>query len=146
MIALPALGAKLLWKVGAGFAVVATLVLGFFLIKAQIEHKQLVNDKAALTKSINDPVTGYIARLTTANNNVIILKAAVAKQNSEFTRQSNEGKAQMDRLRGQLKIAQAERAVLQRRVEQMLGKPIDGKTPAERLKSVDDMVLEDLKK
>lgn len=145
-LTLPSIGAKLLWKVGAGFAVLATIVLGFYLVKAQLDNRSLTKDKTALTKSINDPVTGYIARLNTATNNVIILKAAVDKQNSEFTKQSKAAQAEMTRLRAELKIAQAEKAVLQRRVEQILAKPIDGKTLEERVNSVDKQVLEDLKK
>lgn len=146
MFTMPALGAKLLWKIGAGFAVVATIVLAFFLVKAQLENRSLGKERDKLTKSINDPVTGYIARLTTAQNNVVILESAIKRQNSEFTRQSNAAKAEMERLRTQLRAAQAESAALQRRVNKIMGTPIAGQTLEQRVQSVDKMVLEDLKK
>jgi hypothetical protein len=135
-----------MWKIGAIIAAIVTLIIGGLAVKTQIENRQLDKQRVELQKSINDPVTGYVARLTTAQNSVITLKAAVQKQNTEFTRQSNAAKVELARLKRELSVAQAQTKVYQRRVNELLNKPIEGRTPQERYDSVDKLILEDLAK
>ncbi len=140
------LGGSLIWKGGAIVAMIASVVLLGFLIKLNYDNKSISKERDKLTQAIQDPVTGYIARLNTSRNNVMILTEAVRKQNSEFTRQSKASQAELTRLKAELKIAQAETAVYQRRVQALLGKPIEGKTLVERIEDVDARILKDLKK
>ena len=143
---IPKLGASLLWKGGAILAIIATLVISGFLVKSTIENRQITKDKAALYKQINDPVTGYVARLTTARNNVVVLEGAIKRQNAEYTRQSNAAKAEMERLRKELRVAQAQRVVYEKRAKDLLAAQIKGTTLEERVNDVDRMILEDLRK
>jgi hypothetical protein len=147
MTGIPSLPTGLnMWKIGAIIAAIITLIIGGLAVKTQIENRQLDKQRVELQKSINDPVTGYVARLTTAQNSVITLKAAVQKQNTEFIRQSNAAKAELARLKRELSVAQAQTKVYQRRVNELLNKPIEGRTPQERYDSVDKLILEDLAK
>lgn len=135
-----------LWKIGAIVAIIISLAIGAFAVKTQIESNQVAKQRDQLQRSISDPVTGYIARLTTAQNNVVVLEKAVERQNTELRRQSAESKAQLDRLRIELRVAQAQTRVYQGRVKELMAKPIKGNTPAERYDDVDKMIMEDLRK
>lgn len=135
-----------LWKGGAILAAIITVVLAGFLAKTTYDKNKIEEQRVELQKRIEDPVTGYIARLRTSENNVVTLKAAIIKQNTVYREQSVAAGKELNRLRGELKLAQAERASLQARVNGLLGKPIKGNTLEERVTDVDKQVLEDLKK
>ena len=135
-----------LWKIGAILAIIVAVVVGGFAIKTQIESNQIGKENAKLQESITNPTTGYIARLNTARNNVIILEAAVRRQNAEYIRQSQAAQAEMTRLKQTLAAAQRRSAQAQREVNALMGQTIEGKTAQERMDSVDKMILEDLQK
>lgn len=135
-----------LWKGGAVLAAIISVVLAGFLAKTTYDKNQIEDQRAKLEQKITDPVTGYIARLRTSENNVITLKAAVERQNTIYRQQSEASAKELNRLRAELRVAQAERVALQARVNGLLRKPIVGNTLEERVLDVDKQILEDLKK
>jgi hypothetical protein len=135
-----------IWKMGAiGAAIIAVILTGF-LVKTTYDKNNINKQRLELVKRIEDPVTGYVARLATANNNVIVLKGAVEKQNIEFRRQSQAAAAEMARLKSQLVVAHREKAAYEQRVRVLMNQPIKGNTSAERFNDVDQQILKDLQK
>jgi hypothetical protein len=145
-LATRAVGGFAAWKIGAIIAALVMVVLGGFLVKTSLDNRNLEKQKSELTRRIEDPVTGYIAQLNTARNNVVILKGAIEKQNSEFRKQSAASQAELNRLRGELKLAQAQSRAYQKRVNELMSRPIKGNNATERMEDVDKMILEDLRK
>lgn len=146
MSGIPALPSFNLWKLGAGAALVVALIISAVTIKLTIENRQLGRQSADLSKQINDPETGYIARLRTSENNVILLKGAIVRQNAAYAKLSKESTAELNRLRAELAKAEREAADLRKRAAALMSRPIKGNTLEERVLDVDNKVLEDLKK
>ena len=135
-----------LWKIGAMGAAIIAVILSGFLIKVSYDKSNINKQRLELVKRIEDPVTGYVARLATANNNVIVLKGAVEKQNTELRRQSQAAQEQMDRLKKQLVVAHREKAEYEQHIRVLMSQPIKGNTAAERFNDVDQQILKDLRK
>lgn len=146
MTGIPALPSFSPWKIGAGVAIAIALFLSAFIIKLTLDNRRLSNESSKLSKQINDPDTGYIARLRTSENNVLVLKAAVVRQNEAYDKLSKESKAQLEALRARLIKAEREASDLRKRAAAIASHKIDGVTLEERVLDVDKQIMEDLKK
>lgn len=131
------------WKVGAIGAVALNLVIGFFMISAQIERDAVEKQRDQLQLAINDPVTGYVARLTTAQNNVATLKKEVERQNETIRNNAALAAERLARTKAELALAQRESSRLQKQVDAFLAQKIEGDTLEERVLDVDRRAMEE---
>ena len=143
---LPSLASGLMWKIGTGLAAVVALILGFFLVTASIENHNLTKERDKLSKSITDPNTGYIARLTQSRTNVVTLEAAVKAQNESYKKQSEAASAEMARLKKELAAAQAQTREYERRLNAFMATKPQGDTLEKRVTDIDNRILKDLRK
>lgn len=135
------------WKLATIGAGVVAAILGFLLISSQLENRNLNSQKAELIQRIEDPRTGYVARLTQANANVVELRTAVERQNTVIRQREGEARAaqaELERLRGQLRQAQAQSAQAQARLREFLATGPRGASLEERVRDIDNRILEDL--
>jgi len=135
------------WKLATIGAGVVAALLGFFLISAHLENKSLNTQKAELVDRIENPQTGYVARLAQANANVIELRTAIERQNVVIRQregEAREAQANLESLRAQLREAQARSADLNRRLQRFLATKPQGATLEDRVNDIDRRVLEDL--
>lgn len=146
MTGIPSIPSFSPWKIGAGIAIVIAVVLSGFILKLTLDNRRLSSESAKLSKQINDPDTGYIARLRTSENNVLVLKGAVVRQNQAYDKLSKDSKAQLEALRARLIKAEREAADLRKRAGAIASHKIEGVTLEERVLDVDKQIMEDLKK
>ena len=99
---------------------VSALVLGFMLLGARVELSALRSDVAALEARIDDPLTGFVARLaqcqTNVNNGLDVIErnnADIAARDAEAARHQ----AEFDAVNAELR---RERAEAERRVGAIL--------------------------
>jgi hypothetical protein len=135
-----------LWKAATIVAFLASLVVGYFLIQSGFENKQITKERDRLALTITDPKTGYIARLTQANANVVILQKAIETQNIAFTKQSEASKVELRRLTKELALAQAKSREAERRLAEFMSRKPQGATLQDRITDIDNRVLKDLKR
>ena len=135
--------ANLGWKIGAVGAGVLNLVIGFFLISAHIENQAIADQRDQLQSSINDPVTGYVARLTTAQNNVAVLTRTVQRQNQALMTNAEIARARLEETRAKLNAAQRESQRLKRQIDAFVAQEIEGDTLEERVRDVDERAMKE---
>ena len=133
------------WKIATGAAVAATLGLAVTLAVVKIDNHQLANLNEKLDARINDPSTGYVARLAQANTNVETLKVQLAEQNEAFQKKSDADAAKLRDTEAKLAVALAERAKIQKQVDAFLAIKPRGNNLEERVIDVDSRLLEMLK-
>lgn len=68
-------------KLTGPIATAACVVLAVLLLLCKCENAGLTSDNDKLTKSINDPVTGWAAKLNTCQGSVASLQAGIDGQN-----------------------------------------------------------------
>lgn len=135
----------MIWKLAAGGAVAVTLGLAATLVVVKIDNNQLANLNAQLDARINDPSTGYVARLAQATTNVETLKAALVEQNTVYQRKSDADAARLRETEAKLAVALIERAKIQKQVNAFLAIKPRGNTLEDRVLDVDTRLLEMLK-
>lgn len=143
-MALPSFLTGSLWKAGAIGAVLVSLVIGFFLISTTMENRQIGKERDKLALSINDPKTGYIARLTQARANVAELENAIVVQNTTFKKQSEEARLSMEKLKKELAAAQRRSLEAERRLAVFMSTKPQGATLEDRVNDIDRRILKDL--
>lgn len=137
------------WKIATLGAGVVAAILGFLLFTSHLENKSLVAERDRLVLRIEDPKTGFIARLTQANANVVTLQGAVKSQNEKIAAAGVKAEAdrqQLERLRKELALAQAETAKMQTRLNQFMATKPQGNSLSERITDIDGRILKDLKR
>jgi len=137
MIALPSFLTGNLWKLATGGAAIVGLVLSALLMSSYFENRDLMKQRTALQTSINDPVTGYVARLAQANTNVATLKHEVEVQNDAYDRLSAESKALLASKQAELAKAQAQTKAMQLRLNGFLATKPQGATLEDRVRDID---------
>lgn len=134
-----------LWKLTTAAAVVVALGFAGWLVAVKIENGHLTRTNAALSDSINNPATGYIAKLAQAHTNVATLTGALADQNAKLTAKSAKDAAALAAAQKALTNAKASVAALQKRARATLAyKPV-GETSCARTADVIKNYLEGLK-
>lgn len=74
-----------LWKAGAVAGGVAAVALGGALIVKSFEMASVDKQRATLQMAIDDPKTGYVARIAQSETNVAGLQVAVASRDKAIT-------------------------------------------------------------
>lgn len=122
------------WKIGTIGLGVVSLGLGVacFMLDRHADKLQTSLDSCAVN-------------LTTARNNVTTLELALAEQTSANEKLAEESKRRTDAAAKALAEAQKRTRVIERRVEVLRDRPIQGSTLEQRVLSVDGMVLEAVK-
>lgn len=131
------------WKLATIAGGLVSLVIGGLLITSYIENREISKQRDELQRSITDPETGYIARLTQAKANVVELNAALETQNAKYRQLSAESAAALEASRRRLLAAQRERDQLQSRLDTFLAQPIEGETLEERVLDVDRRAMKE---
>lgn len=93
MIPIP--GKSLLWKIGAiGAASFALTLAGALILEKQATHRA-ENERDSLREQIQNPETGYIARLRTSRDNSARLTQGIARQNLQLERLAADGERRL---------------------------------------------------
>lgn len=132
------------WKLAAGAAAVSLITVSGLYVYAQLENRHLSKVNSELTASIDDPTTGFRARLATETANRANLEAAVEVQNEAITKQAAESSARLKDTATKLEAAQRATRRAEAQVAVLLATPPKGNTLAERIADVDARVLETL--
>lgn len=133
------------WKLAFGLAALTSVVIGVLLVKSQIENRVIVADKQKLERQITDPKTGYIARLTQAQANNVVLEHSVATQNAAMKKLKDDSAAKLLETQRQLAAVQAENRDIMAKMHQFMAQKPRGATVEERVVDVDKRFLETLK-
>lgn len=131
------------WKLATIVAGVLNLVIGGFLVTSYVENREISNQRDELQRSITDPKTGYVARLTQAQNNVVTLTEKIKRQNTAYRELSAQSAAQLADTKRRLATAQRETARLQARIDVFTKQKIEGDTLEERVLDVDRRAMEE---
>ena len=136
---------KQAWKLATGGAAILSVLLGLALTASYLENRQLVRQIELAEKRINDPKTGYAARLAQSHTNEAQLQFNLDRQNQVLRSQESEAKVRLGATQQALNEAQKrskDQAVL---VRQLLAIPPKGDTLEDRYRDIDNRLLESLK-
>lgn len=133
-----------IWQVGTIGASAAAIGLGIALLVsgARLKDAEAARDK--LQASITAPGTGWAARLTTCQNNVVTLGSAIQTQNDAIKRTGEESAARLAAASAALKAAQRDNARAEAKVAALM-KPLVGVNTCQRVIEADERLLESLK-
>lgn len=137
------------WKIGTGIAAIMAVILGFLLFSSYNDNKALLTQKQELVSRIEDPKTGYVARLTQANANVVTLRAAIEDTNQKMRLREAEAensRVKLSQLNKKLAEAQAETRAMEVRLKQFLATKPQGGTLDARVRDIDSRVLKELRR
>lgn len=127
---------------GLGLALAAA---GAFNVVQAVENRRLVADKAELDTRINDPVTGYVVRLTQATTNTSTCKAAIARQNTAIRTQSEKDAATIAAVQARYDAEHRALVSAEKSAAAFLARKPQGATLTDRVTDVDAQILGDLK-
>jgi hypothetical protein len=130
--------------IAGGLAVALAVSIGVN-IKQAFDKRDLRTQVSTLDKQINDPKTGYVARLGTCRANVATLEKALSDQNESIAISAAKGAQAIARATEAVADAQEITRDAQRRVDRALTKPIEGADELERARNVDAQILGSLK-
>lgn len=132
-----------LWKAATGAAGVVVLALAFLLATSYMENRSLANQRNKLSQQINDPKTGYIAKLAQAQSNVVILTMALDEQNKKIEKLGAEHRARVAEAERRLKEAQRQTIIMERKLAGFLATGPNGSTLEERIRDIDERALKE---
>jgi len=127
---------------GIAAAIAAVLVLGLGVQTARLAGAH--GDVAKLTDRIENPRTGYIAKLSTCQGNVAGLESAVKAQNNAVAAMGAESARKMDAASIAVTAAIQGRASAEGRAAKLLRAPPAGIDACARMQAADSAVLETL--
>ena len=134
------------WKLATGAAGVLSVVLSGMLIVASLENRQIAKHRDELITAIQDPHTGYAARLAQSNTNIATLTEAIKTQNSELDKLSSKSMAMRLHSEQQLALLATENSKLQKSLAKFLDTVPSGNTVCEKLEDVDRRAVEEFLK
>jgi chromosome segregation ATPase len=132
------------WQIGAIAAGAAALgmAVSLSIANARLHDAQATRD--ALQASIDAPVTGWAARLTTAQNNAATLEATIKSRNDQIDAMGKDSKRRLDEAAAALAAADKRAASDQARIDKLM-KPLVGVGTCQRVIEADQRLLESLK-
>lgn len=130
--------------IAGGLGVALAVSIGFNVKQAFDKRDQRI-EIAALDKQINDPKTGFVARLGTCRANVSTLEKAITDQNESIAVAAAKGARAIAKATEAVAEAKTITRDAQKRVDEALSKPIEGASELERAKNVDRIILGSLK-
>lgn len=135
---------SIIWKIATGLVGFITVVLMGLLVATYFENRELMTQRDQLAVSINDPRTGYVARLAQSRTNVQTLKAEVERQSAAYVKLSAESQARLAAAERRLAIAQRATREMEARLAVFLSQPPQGATLEERVLDIDERILKEL--
>lgn len=96
-------------------------------------------------KQINDPVGGYVVRLTTCKANTRVLTGGIDKQNAATATSAAKAVAAKARAEAAVATAQVQSGKARREAADVLGTEPKGATACERVDDIDRRLMESLK-
>lgn len=133
-----------LWKVATAAAGVVSLVLIALLLAANVENRNLMKQRTELSKQINDPETGFVARLTQARTNEAQLRVAIERQRQTFQAAAEQNNARLVETERQLAAAQVQTRQMETRLRSFLSTAPQGSTAEEQISDIDSRGLEEM--
>lgn len=130
--------------IAGGLAVALAVSIGGN-IKQAFDKRDLRTQVNTLDKQINDPKTGYVARLGTCRSSVASLEKALSDQNQAIAISAAKGAQAVARATKAVSEAREITKEAQRRVDRALSRPIEGADELERARNVDAEILRSLK-
>jgi len=141
---LPSVITSNLWKVATGGAALIGIVLSALLLASYFENRSLMVQTTKLQTSINDPMTGYVARLAQATTNVATLKHEIEVQNKAYDQLSAESKALLAAKQVELAKAQEQTRLMTVRLNGFLATKPQGATLEDRVRDIDNRGMEEM--
>ena len=132
-----------LWKVGAIGAGVAAAGLAISLALTTANLHRVEKERDDVRTSITAPVTGWAARLTTAQNNAATLEARIKDQNARIDAMGKESAARLAEADRSLVAAQRGQAAAEAKVAKIM-KPLVAADMCLRVREADARLLESL--
>lgn len=133
-----------IWKLATGGAALLTIILSAFLLSSYFENRDLMSQRNELAKQINDPKTGFVARMAQAQTNIETLKATVESQNTAYRNLSQQSEARLASLRAEVVAAQKREQIVSQKLQQFLATKPQGATLEERIEDIDRRALSEL--
>lgn len=130
------------WKYATGGV---SIVLVLVVIVAGINIRSAGRQIDTLLDRIENPKTGYIARLATEEASTATLRASIEVQNGAIETMSKESEAALAAANRKLALEAKARRVAENRAAVLLGRRPVGSTLEARIIDVDNRVLETLK-
>ncbi|MDR7062002.1 MULTISPECIES: hypothetical protein [unclassified Sphingopyxis] len=130
--------------IAGGLAVALTVSVGGN-IKQGFTARDLRTTVRTFDKQLNDPKTGYVARLTTCKANNQILSVGIDRQNASIATNAARGAAAVADATRSVADAQVKTAEAQRKATAILNTQPSGDTACAKVLDVDARLLESLK-
>lgn len=128
------------------YALAATLVAASMsLVFAKIEVRHLKKVNTRLEQLINDPATGYVAKLAQSHSNAANLEARIEQQNQAFLLMQKQGAEALAATVERLAVSQKATKAAEARAAALLSRAPQGVGLEARVSDVDARVLEALK-
>lgn len=132
------------WKLGTIGAGIVALVLSALLLSSYFETRSLTHQRDALAVEINDPQTGFIAKLAQAHTNTAQLQAGFEHQIVVMRAAAADNARVLASTRAALAAATATARANQNRVDTLMAAPPQGNTLQARITDVDNRIMQDL--
>lgn len=129
------------WKLATGGAVIASVVLGFFLAQTYIENRQLVRQIEVATQEAMD----LQADLAQSHTNTATLQVNLDRQNLALRTQEAEAEARLRVTEAALEEVRKQNKEQAERLRKILAVPPKGATVEDRYEDIDRRLVESLK-
>jgi hypothetical protein len=133
-----------IWKIATGAAGVVSLVLISLLMTTYFENRDLLNQRTVLMKSINDPLTGYVAQLAQAHTNEETLKTTVTRQTVAYNQLSRDSQAKLAAAEAALKVQQGVTRQMEVKLHDFMATKPKGATLEDRVRDIDTRAMSEL--
>lgn len=137
----PSIGDKLLAG-GLGLALVVSVG---FNVSSALKLRDRNTTISTLDKQINDPKTGYVARLATCRSNNQLLQGGISDQNASLALGAAKSATALAKASQQVAKAQIETGKAQAKAADILSTAPQGANDCERFEDIDRRVMESLK-
>lgn len=137
--------AGLPWKLATAGLAAVSIGLGVYTAVVSLDRARIEVERKSLEQQIQDPKTGYVARLAQAETNVVTARAAVDQQNATLQSKSAADAAALADLSKQVAQANAATAAANTKIDRLLKTPLAGADACARMNDADKRLLETLK-
>lgn len=131
------------WQIGTIGATAMAFGLAIALSISTARLHDARADADALTAAIEAPVTGWAARLTTCQNNGLVLQAGIESQNAAIKRNGEESAKRLADAEKALSAAQRQAGLAEAKVKAIM-KPLVGSDQCVRFIEADERLMESL--